>query len=71
MLMHIPFIRDLLSPLVNCGVIINAKEDLYEIIFLSNNTLYVGSLAGCLRAVSVNANMGPSVCRVASLPEGH
>ena len=59
------------SPLVDCGGIINAKEDPFEINFLSNNTLYVRSLAGRRRAVSVNANMGPSVCRVASLPEGH
>ena len=26
--MHVPFTRDLLSPLVDYGVIINAKEDL-------------------------------------------
>ena len=26
--MHVPFTRDLPSPLVDCGVIINAKEDL-------------------------------------------
>ena len=26
--MHVPFSRDLPSPLVDCGVIINAKEDL-------------------------------------------
>ena len=69
--MHVSFSRDLPSPLVDCGIIINAKEDLYEIFFLSNNTLYVGSLAGHRRAVSVNSNMGPSVCRVASLPESH
>ena len=69
--MHVPFSRDLPSPLVHCGVIINAKEDLYKDIFLSNNTLYVGLLAGRRWAVSVNANMGPTVCRVASLPEGH
>ena len=37
--------------------------------FLLNNILYVGSLMSCRRAVSVNANMGQSVCRVASLPE--
>ena len=49
--MHVPFTRDLPSPLVDCGVIINAKEDL--IIFLLNNTLYVGSLASRRRAVSV------------------
>ena len=68
--MHVPFTRDLPSPLVGCGGIINAKEDLYEIIFFSNNTFYVGSLAGRRRAVSVNANMEPSVCRVASRTEG-
>ena len=28
LLMHVPFTRDLSSPLVDCGVIINAKEDL-------------------------------------------
>ena len=26
--MHVPFTRDLPSPLVDCAVIINAKEDL-------------------------------------------
>ena len=26
--MHVPFTRDLPTPLVDCGVIINAKEDL-------------------------------------------
>ena len=31
--MHVPFNRDLPSLLVDCGVIINAKEDLYEINF--------------------------------------
>ena len=31
--MHVPFTRDLPSPLAGCGVIINAKEDLYEINF--------------------------------------
>ena len=31
--MQVPFTRDLPSPLVDCGVIINAKEDLYEINF--------------------------------------
>ena len=31
--MHVHFNRDLPSPLVDCGVIINAKEDLYEIFF--------------------------------------
>ena len=31
--MHVPFNRDLPSPLVDCGVIINAKEDLYGIYF--------------------------------------
>ena len=68
--MHVPFNRDLPRPLVDCGVIINVKEDLYEIIFLSNNAMFVDSLASRRRAVSVNANMGPSVCRLASLPEG-
>ena len=66
--MHVPFNGDPPSPLVDCGVIIKAKGDLMN--FLSNNTLYVGSLASRRRAVSVNANMGPSVCRVASLAEG-
>ena len=33
LLMHVPFTGDLPSPLVDCGVIINAKEDLYEINF--------------------------------------
>ena len=28
MLMHVPFTRDLPSPLVDFGVIINAKEDI-------------------------------------------
>ena len=31
--MHVPFTRDLPIPLVDCGGIFNAKEDLYEIIF--------------------------------------
>ena len=31
--MHVPFTRDLLSPLVDCGFIFNAKEDLYKINF--------------------------------------
>ena len=31
--MHVRFNRDLPSPLVHGGVIINAKEDLYEINF--------------------------------------
>ena len=31
--MHVLFNRDLPSPLVDCGVIINAKENLYEINF--------------------------------------
>ena len=31
--MHVPFNRDLPSPLEDCGVIINAKKDLNEIKF--------------------------------------
>ena len=31
--MHVPFTRNLPSPLADCGVIINAKEDLYKIKF--------------------------------------
>ena len=31
--MHVPFTRDQSSPLVDCGVIIYAKEDLYIIKF--------------------------------------
>ena len=31
--MHVPFNRDLPSPSVDCGVMNNAKEDLYEINF--------------------------------------
>ena len=37
--LHVPFTRDLPSPLVDCGVIINAKEDLYEINFVKKYNL--------------------------------
>ena len=41
LLMHVPFTRDLPSPLVDCGVIINAKEDLYEFFFQIMHCLLV------------------------------
>ena len=58
--MHVPFNRDQPIPLVDCGVIINAKEDLYEINFCQIMQ-FVGSLASRRQTISVNANMGDQV----------